>query len=522
MRKALVFWLITLLSITSSARAQNRAFPSCSETELLYVLEARSAYDALVDSLNVSEDSIDGALRYSAAQIEWREDFWTGLPHCAEAIEVAALMSHISSDLGAMAALTYSGVSLSLNRYKDRLFFEDNLRDRLEAQFEGIAALIESADRPAEPSPGERNSVVCVDADIQSLTVALLESQDLIVSAFDIRSSGQLLDYIGAKLEWRDQVWDQLPPCAESVEIGRLMSQTSSDVATAIAYSYAGVSPTENPFGSKLEDELNQLGQWLEKMLARSSGESGIALAETEDANLPRCTDQALAVLVDSLSGASDLVESSFDIESTSGLLAFGREAIAWRKELFSRLPYCAEAVEIGLLVANFLADIVSALALGYADIPADDNPFWDETSANLPQVHEALDRLTGSADLPESVPDTVAVLPLCTQAERETFVLFGAELQLYEDQAASIETTDDLLSFSRAHLFMRNTWRYLPPCQEAIRTGLLLIELTADSIPAAAFHFFAGLPPEENPYWDQPHQKRASIYELLEAFLAD
>ena len=115
-----------------------------------------------------------------------------------------------------------------------------------------------------------------------------------------------------------------------------------------------------------------------------------------------------------------------------------------------------------------------------------------------------------------------MTILPRCTQAERETLVLQGAELQLYEDQAAEIESVDDLLSFSRVHLFMRETWKYLPPCYEAIRTGLLLIELTADTIPAASFHLFAGLPSEENPYWELPHQKRESIYELLAAFLGD
>ena len=52
--------------------------------------------------------------------------FGTTLPRCAEAIDIAVLMSHNTSDLGGMAALTYAGISLSLNRYKDRLWFEGN------------------------------------------------------------------------------------------------------------------------------------------------------------------------------------------------------------------------------------------------------------------------------------------------------------------------------------------------------------------------------------------------------------
>ena len=92
------------------------------------------------------------------------------------------------------------------------------------------------------------------------------------------------------------------------------------------------------PLPALLQDEFNQLGLWLEEMLVRSSGQSETSLQVSEDANLPLCSDQALAVLADSLAGASGLVESSFEIESTSGLLAFSTELIAWREQLFSRI----------------------------------------------------------------------------------------------------------------------------------------------------------------------------------------
>ena len=519
MRKMLILSLIALLGFNAFAHAQSSGFPPCSESELSFVLELQSEYDALVDSLTTG---LDSSLAYAAAQIQWREGLWSSLPPCAEAIDVAVLMSHISSDLGALTAVNYSGVSLSLNRYKDRLNFEGNMHQLLDSVLAEIATLIENAERPAAPAPGERALTACSDDEVGSLTTALLYNQDLIVSAFDIQTRGQLLDYINAKLTWRDEAWDQLPPCAESVEIGRLMSQTASDVATAIAYSYAGVAPTDNPYAAVLEDELNQLGGWLEYLLGKSSSASGKTLSDTASSDLPPCSDQALAVLDDSLAGAADLVEATVSLESTSALLRFGSELIAWRDQLFSRLPYCAEAVETALLVANFLADIVSARALTYADIPADDNPFHEETLAKIPLVHEALDRSTGGADRSESLPDSVEVLAACTDAERETLILQGTELQLYEDQAADIETADDLLSFARVHLFMRETWRWLPPCQEAIKAGLLLIQLTADTLPAAAFHFFAGVPSDANIYWEQSQRTRESLYELLAAYFDD
>ena len=113
MRIFLVICLAAVLNMTPVARAQISEFPSCSQSELAFVLELRGDYDALVDSLSTG---LDSALAYGAAQIEWRESLWSGLPPCAEAIEVAVLMSQIANDRGAMTALNYAGVLLSQNR----------------------------------------------------------------------------------------------------------------------------------------------------------------------------------------------------------------------------------------------------------------------------------------------------------------------------------------------------------------------------------------------------------------------
>ena len=255
MRTLTAVCLLAMLCITPLAQAQSSGFPLCSETELAYVLALQSDYDALVDSLSAGEISLDAALTYSAAQIQWREGLWSGLPPCAEAIDVAVLMSHISNDLGALAAMNYAGVLLSMNRYKDRLHFDGNLRERLQCAVaeRRSKTLIENKKRAQTsqrlPSVNWQLATMRMSG---ALTVALLDSQDLIVAGSNTRSRGELLDYVDAKLAWRDDLWYQLPPCAESLEIGPLMSEAANDLATAIAYSHAGVSPAENPFAGTL------------------------------------------------------------------------------------------------------------------------------------------------------------------------------------------------------------------------------------------------------------------------------
>ena len=111
MRIVLMICLAAVLIMTPVARAQSSAFPPCSQAELAFVLELQSPYDVLVDSLTTG---LDSSLAYGAAHIEWREQLWSSLPPCAEAIEVAVLMSQIANDRGALTALNYAGVLLSL------------------------------------------------------------------------------------------------------------------------------------------------------------------------------------------------------------------------------------------------------------------------------------------------------------------------------------------------------------------------------------------------------------------------
>ena len=130
MRKVLIV-VVMLLSFVPAFHGQDDGLPLCSLAELVFVADQQPGYDELYASLSTGGDtSLEQTLTFIEAQIEWREQLWLQLPPCAEAIEVAVLMSQNTSDIGSMAALTYSGISLSLNRYKDRLFFENSNRDR--------------------------------------------------------------------------------------------------------------------------------------------------------------------------------------------------------------------------------------------------------------------------------------------------------------------------------------------------------------------------------------------------------
>jgi len=520
MRIVLVVCLVALLCFSPFAQAQTSQFPLCSETELAYVLELRSDYDALVDSLSAGEISLDVALAYSAAQIQWREDIWAGLPPCAEAIDVAVLMSHISNDLGAMAALNYSGVLLSMNRYKDRLHFEGNLRDRLQARFGAISALIDGQSRPAEPAPGERQLATCAGEDIQALHDALRTNEDLIVSAMEIRSSDALLDYIVDKLAWRDLVWGAMPPCSEAVEIGQLMTQVANDFAAALAYRFADVPKDKNPFDGTLQNELVLLGNWLGTMLEKAGVEVDIADVEARPMDLQRCSKSAIAEMFVRLYAFNDLIALAFDIETFGDYFDYIAAHIEWRNQLFSQMPICAEAVDSSTLVANLASDFSALFALSFAGFDSEDNPYWDEVESSMPVVHETLVTFPTYAEDAVEKPGSVDSLPSCTAVERDEMAATVEDNRhAFAHQANSeIATKEDLLSFSN----LQRRWRdlalsQLPPCQEAIQAGLLLIQLTGDTIPMVALKLFADLPVARNPYWDEIRLAREAIAAIIE-----
>ncbi|MCY3780367.1 MAG: hypothetical protein OXG78_08680 [Chloroflexi bacterium] len=510
-----------MLSIIPIARAQSSGFPACSATELAFVLELRSEYDALLDSLSVDNNSIDPAIAYSTAQIEWRDNLWTSLPPCAEAIDAAVLMSQISSDLGAMVALRHMGISPSLNRYKDRLYFEGNQRDRLNARLEEIAALIESGERPAEPAPGERQLARCAGEEIQSLQDVLRTNEDLIASAMEIRSSGALLDYIAEKLDWRDQVWENLPPCAEAVEVGQLMSQVANDSAAALAFRYADVPKDKNPFDGIWQDGLNRLGDWLGIMLEKTGVKIEIAAGEAPALDLQRCSKIAIAELFVRLYDFNAVIETAFAVQNFGDYLDYAAAQIEWRNQLFSQMLLCAEAVESNMLVANLASDFSALFALSFAGIDAEENPYWDEVESSMPAAHETLVTFPSYAEDAVEKPVIVDSLPSCTAAERgEMSATVEDDRYVFAHLANEIATKEDLLSFSE----LQRRWRdlalsELPPCQEAIQTGLLLIQLTGDMVPMAALQLFTDLPVVQNPYWDEIRVAREAIGAIIEDF---
>ena len=216
MRKHLILCLLIVVVIVPAVRSQADAFPSCSTAELAFLMEQRGEFDAVIETALEDEASGDFLLAYSQAQIAWRDKLWMDLPPCAEAIDAAVLMTEAASDTASMAALTYAGLPLSANPYLARREAKGLAQERVSSHFDGIAALLDSGDRPQEPTPGGRTLESCETDEMEILLEVLRASEDLIVSGTEVLSPEALAEYADAMLGWRDGIWAQLMPCDQA------------------------------------------------------------------------------------------------------------------------------------------------------------------------------------------------------------------------------------------------------------------------------------------------------------------
>ena len=499
--RSVIVGLLILLGIAPVIYSQDEGFPRCSSAELAFVLEQQGEFDALMEMALADEDAANFILAYGAAQIEWRERLWANLPPCAEAIGAAALLSESTSDIASMAALTYAGVPMSANPY---LRYEANAgeaHERVASYFDEISAVIDSGERPAEPAPGERSLVSCEVAEFEALLDVLKASEDLMVSGTNAFAPDALAEYVSEMLSWRDGLWGQLMPCQQAVALGKLMSQTAGDIVTGYALVFSGVPAAENPYSELLEEQLIELGKYMESLLVVISVEKTAKSLEQEPPELPACSASDMRTVAPKLAALSDIAADASVDKSVDGLLDYIGTMIARREALWTDAPLCAEVLEVSLAASYAANDFATAFALAYAGQGLNHTPYIRMSIDGFNEVRRWREKQAKDAD-GSQVPEQADYLPQCTDADHRSLQVNATLISVFWSMLGEIESRDDLLSFGEKQVDLReDIWTQLPLCQEAVEGGRLVLQLTGDIVPTLALVMFAGVPAEEIPY---------------------
>ena len=208
-----------------------------------------------------------------------------------------------------------------------------------------------------------------------------------------------------------------------------------------------------------------------------------------------------MAAVVARLSTLDALAEQALNIESIDDLLSYSAELIEWRQELWSKVPFCAESVEISLIATNAASDFAAYFALALAGEPVDITLYRESGLQGLAMVGSQLAG-TGSVDDGSVAVTQEDSLPACTESAKESLHAFGEQMQLFAYFISEFDSVDDIMTFGEVQITWRDQiWEKIPPCQEAIKAGQLVIQLTGDTVPGSALLFFLDVPEADNPY---------------------
>ena len=506
--RQLIIPLMLILLVASYTQGQDGDSAPCATSELSLALGWKAEYDQLNVETDLTDRSTNDVLSYSAKIIEWRDRLWSQLPLCDEAIDIAVLISEQIGDIAATALFTHARVSLSPIPFDNKLFFQENKSDQVREQFEQISLLIASGEVPEDATPADRRLQDCSTADIERIIILQAEHEVLAQSAFNATTIGDLLAEGKALLEWRDRLWDSMPICHGGFEIGWLLSSTAGDMISDMSLRFAGVALSQNLYTAQLTDDFNRIKALLRPLEAALASDSEISPAAGGTNQLPACSESQLASLADDLSEFVELTQLSQNISTVSDYLAYGARYIAWREDLWEALPLCSQALEIGRAAHQAAGDISSVHGLYLGGARLEDNEVWTgalDTLSLVVRLSAALSDLAAKEDLPPLDESSDYSSPGCTDYESGFVFDMLDELNTVAELATEFNSADDLLEFSIVQIKWReHMWMSMPVCKEATELAWQMFQITADTVSAAALEMFAGLPKDENPFWQE------------------
>lgn len=258
--KSSLIVLLTLLLLMPAAQASDGVFAPCSAADLETLQGLASGYDALLVQGTRTRSAT--LLRYLVErQYEWRLGVNDELPRCAEALEIGWLMSQVSGDAVAVAALDLAGKNSGW-----MLEPMESGRARVTALLEDLRAALDGG--ALTPQSLDDVGAACSDEQLAVLAPGILVGfQDVGAMALAVTTPEEFSDYASAYLNWRETIWEHLPHCNEVVEFGLMMNQILGDFVALFLHRFLGVADEDNPLKPQIETELERFADKMEAVV---------------------------------------------------------------------------------------------------------------------------------------------------------------------------------------------------------------------------------------------------------------
>ena len=432
--------------------------PRCPADLVVSELERLRSY---VEVGAVAVESLEELLNFSREQMTWRAENITGVPYCAEQLEIQALLIQLNGDFVARAGLELAAVPAEENPYL-----------RLPGDQERVDALTYSSETPGTDNTQAR---ACTDAEKSD---ALHEdTADYTLMRNAIRTASVIenfIAYLEDQIAWRDTLWRELTLCAEVIELGLLMQKIHSGYASFLALHYAGATPEQNPFYPQIEADRAALQTLTLGILESAQADEPVA---EQAEGLPPCDGTAMKALFDAMLVYQERLGGG-DSNTLDDLLEYSAEVVDWRENSLAGLPPCSDVIKTRLLMTQLTGDFVARSALDIAGVAEAENPYL-----RLPSDRERLETVGLSmlnADRAEAASEIE--LPACTQSEIDQL---SVVIRLYLDSMGEDvfpNPFEQIPAYNDALL----TWRAeglsdLPPCADGVELGFALNEISGD-----------------------------------------
>lgn len=320
----------------------------------------------------------------------------------------------------------------------------------------------------------------CSTAQLAAASDMQKDFDPVLFSGADIESLDDLINFGAAHIAWRDEMWEHLPLCYEVFTYGFLLDQIAETLFMGQTLDRAQVDPDDHPYaerGMQYAKEMIRLERLFEEAAA-------VDAATAVAAPLRACgSDERLLIAGDIWADISHLLTTAFRVETLDDLLGVLELNLAWRAEVWSQLPPCAEAYEIAAWTFRFSSDVAKTNVLDVFGVSRSDNPYYL-------MVLEGLIRHSDYGQWVETAGRDYASLPSCADFAIDD-ALYAA-LKRHRDLAeVPHDTVEELPEFASVHIEWRESlWAALPElpaCREAVETALLTLQITGDAAAVAA-----------------------------------
>lgn len=294
MIRSVVISLLIMLLWTLPAQASDGSFAPCTAGDLETLRQLESGYDALLVQGTRTRNA--KLLRFLVErQYEWRLGLNDALPRCAEAFEIGWLMSQVSGDTVAVAALDLADEDSGW-----LLVPREIGRSRVAAVLEDLAATLDDGGA-LTPLSLDDAAAACSDEQLAILAPGILvRVEDVIALAQPAATPEAFVEYTDAYLKLREAMWNDLPHCSEAVDFGLMMNQILGDYVGLILHRVNGVADEDNPLRPQIESEGYRFADKTAAIVAALDRNRTVKLyhvSGSDGANIRACPTTACEIL---------------------------------------------------------------------------------------------------------------------------------------------------------------------------------------------------------------------------------